>query len=202
MSMMDYATRTHPRNLHDVLPSGSTPLERGIVYAYDGQPTPTVIETINDYDRLDARLLDVVAYGLNVDVWSSAWPESIKRQMLKSARSVQAKKGTLAAIRATLQAMGQGDAQILERVGARHWDDGECWDNRCIWGDVQSGWALFAIRLKQPVTDAHGKLIIEAVSAAKPIRCHLVYLDFAGNQLRWDSEQRWDTGFTWDIIAA
>ena len=198
----DYARRNHPRELHQVLPSGSTALERAIVYAYDGQPTPTVIENLSDVDVADARLLNHLAYGANVDAWSSNWNESLKRAALRNAHAIQARKGTVWAVREALKALGQGDAQIIERVAARYYDSGDQWDARLIWDDEAPDWATFAIRLRQPVTDAQGRLIIDAVSAVKPARCHLIYIDFAADLLRWDSGQKWNSGFTWDIIAA
>ena len=198
----DYARRNHPRELHQVLPSGSTALERAIVYAYDGQTVPTVIENLSDVDAADARLLNHLAYGANVDTWSSNWNESLKRAALRNAHAIQSRKGTVWAVREALKALGQGDAQIIERVAARYYDRDDQWDAGLIWDDEAPDWGTFAIRLRQPVTDAQGRLIIDTVSAVKPARCHLIYIDFATDLLRWDSGQKWNSGFTWDIIAA
>lgn len=196
-----YATRALPRTLHQVLPSGSTVLERALVNAYDAQPIPTVIEQLNDLDRIDARLLNAIAYKLNVDAWSSAWSDAVKRAYLKNAVKIQAKKGTVWAVKETLKALGQGDAVIIERVGSRFWDSGDRWDAGYIWGEQQH-WATFALRLTQRVTQAQGQVIINAISAVKPARCHLVYIDWANDDLRWDSGVRWDSGNTWDLVLA
>lgn len=201
MSAVDYSTRAYPRTLDQLLPSVSTSLERAIVYAYDGQPPPMVIEQLHDIDTVDARLLDVLAYGLNVDSWSSNWSDALKRSVLHSAKLVQSRKGTVWAVREVLKAMGQGDAEIIERVKARFWDSGDRWNSGLIWDEGSPDWATFAVRLRQPVSDAQGRLIIEAVSAVKPVRCHLLYIDFATEQLRWDSGQKWNSGYTWDLIA-
>ena len=118
----DYARRDHPRNLHHILPSGSTVLERAIVDAYDAQTVPTVIENLSDVDVADTRLLNHLAYGANVDAWSSNWNESIKRAALRNAHAIQARKGTVWAVREALTAMGQGDSEIIERVQRRRYD--------------------------------------------------------------------------------
>jgi phage tail P2-like protein len=199
MTQHAYPTRNHPRNLHTVLPSGSTALEHDLVDAYDAQPVPVVIPTLKDPDTIPAPLLPYAAYERSVDTWSDNWPESTKRAMLKTARLIQARKGTVWAVREVLKAMGQGASQIIERVSGRRWDDGVHWDDRYQW---DGHWATFAIILAQPVTAAHGKLIIEAISAVKPARCHLIRLDLTANPLRWDAQYEWDTNYTWDTIEA
>ena len=202
VSAPDFAIRGLNNELHTALPAGSTPLERALVKAITSLPRPVVIEQINDYEKVDARLLNIVAYGLNVDAWSSSWPESIKRAALKTAREIQSKKGTVWAVREVLKALGQGDAEIIERIGAQRWVRGAKFDEKFIWGDEQNGWATFAIRLKQPVTEAQGRLIIDAVSAVKRASAHLIYVDWASTPLRWDELRRWDSGYTFDLISA
>lgn len=191
--------RNHPRNLSIALPSGSSDLERHLVDAYDAQVTPALIEHLKNPDECPVELLPFLAYEYSVDTWSDDWPESIKRGMIKSARAIQARKGTVWAVRETLKAMGQGASKIIERVGGRRWDEGLKWDTRYQW---DGHWATFAIVLAQPVTAAHGKLIIEAISAVKPARCHLIRLDLTANPLRWDAHYEWDTNYTWDTIEA
>ena len=202
VSAPDFAVRALSNELHTALPAGSTPLERALVKAITGLPRPVVIEQINDYEKVDARLLNIVAYGLNVDAWSSSWPESIKRAALKTAREIQSKKGTVWAVREVLKALGQGDAEIIERIGAQRWDGGAKFDEKFIWGGEQNGWATFAIRLKQPVSETQGRLIIDAVSAVKRASAHLIYVDWSAAQLRWDELRRWDSGYTFDLISA
>ena len=202
VSAPDFAIRGLNNELHTALPAGSTPLERALVKAITSLPRPVVIEQINDYEKIDARLLNIVAYGLNVDAWSSSWPESIKRAALKTAREIQSKKGTVWAVREVLKALGQGDAEIIERVQRRRYDDGNRFDAGLIWSDSANQWATFAIRLKQPVTEAQGRLIIDAVSAVKRASAHLLYVDWATAQLRWDMQLYWDSGYTFDLISA
>ena len=202
VSAPDFAIRGLNNELHTALPAGSTPLERALVKAITSLPRPVVIEQINDYEKVDARLLNIVAYGLNVDAWSSSWPESIKRAALKTAREIQSKKGTVWAVREVLKAIGQGDAEIIERIGAQRWDGGAKFDEKFIWGGEQNGWATFAIRLKQPVSETQGRLIIEAVNSVKRASAHLLYVDWASTPLRWDELRRWDSGYTFDLISA
>ena len=61
MNAPAYATRALPRNLHYVLPGNATVLEQSLVYAYDAQRLPVLIEQINDADKVDVRLLSAVA---------------------------------------------------------------------------------------------------------------------------------------------
>ena len=194
---MTMPARALPRNLHTVLPTNSSPLERALVYAYDGQPLPVLIPRLKDPATCPVEYLPVLAYEYSVDVWSNTWPETIKRAVIKSARAIQARKGTIWAMKETLKTLGQGGAQIMERIGGRHWDDGAKWDSRVQW---DGSWAMFAIQLSQPVTTAQGNLIIDAVSAVKPTHTHLMFLDMTAAPLRWDSAAHWDEGYTWDII--
>lgn len=197
-----YATRTLPRSLHHVLPSNATVLEQSLVYAYDAQRLPVLIEQINDADKVDVRLLSAVAYGLGVDYWSSDWSESVRRTVLKTTRDIQAHKGTMWAIREVLKAVGQGGAEIIERVQRRRYGDGSHFGEGLMYSGAANQAGTFAIRLKQPVTEAHGRLIIDAVSAVKPTARHLLYIDWARNNLRWGSGLRWGGGFTWGLIKA
>ena len=200
MSLTTYAARAHPRTLHTVLPSGSSALECAMVYAYDAQPVPTVIERLADYGKVDARLLSSVAYGLNIDAWSTQWSEAVQRAALQSAREIQARKGTPWAVQQVLKALGQGDATIIENVKSRRWGDGARWgDDGLMWGGAHN-WDAFAIRLSQPVTDAHGRLIIDAVNSVKRASARLVYIDWAENPLRWGDQIKWGSGYTWGLI--
>lgn len=202
MSAPNYAARNHSRTLHSVLPSGSTALERAMVYAYDAQPVPTVIEQLADYGKVDAHLLAAVAFSLNIDAWSSRWTESVKRAALHSARAIQARKGTPWAVMQVLKALGQGDAKIIERIKARRWGDGTKWGtDGAMWGDGHR-WDAFAIRLSQPVTAAQARLIINSVNAVKRKSARLVFIDYAENPLRWGDAVRWDSGYTWGIVNA
>lgn len=202
MSTPNYAARNHLRTLHTVLPSGSTTLERAMVYAYDGQPVPIVIEQLAYFGKVDAHLLSAVAYGQNIDAWSTNWNEQMQREALRNTRAIQARKGTPWAIMQVLKSMGQGDAKILERIKARRWGDGTRWGtDGAIWGDGH-GWSAFAIRLSQTVTDVQARLIINAVNSVKRKSARLVFIDYAENPLRWGDAVRWDSGYTWGIVNA
>jgi hypothetical protein len=144
-------------------------------------------------------LLAIMAYERNADAWSDAWPVDTKRNMLKAARAIQARKGTVGAVRDVLKAMGQGSAVIIERIGGRRWDDGAAYDTDYQW---DGSWATFAVQLSQPVTSAQGALIIDAINAAKRTSAHLLWLDMSANPLKWDANYCFDTGYTWDIISA
>lgn len=202
MSVPNYATRNHPRTLHTILPSGSTTLERAMVDAYDAQPVPIVIEQLADYGNVDVHLLSAVAYGLNIDAWSTNWTEQMQREALRNARVIQARKGTPWAIMQVLKAMGQGDAKIIERVKSRCWGDGTKWGtDGAIWGGAHK-WNVFAIRLSQQVTEAQARLIINAVNAVKRKSARLVYIDWTENPLRWGDAVRWGSGYTWGSVNA
>lgn len=195
----NYPVRPNPRNLHTVLPAGSTPLEHDLVDAYDAQIMPLLIPTLKDPDTCPEPLLAIMAYERNADAWSDAWPVATKRSMLKAARTIQARKGTVGAVRDVLKAMGQGAAVIVERIGGRRWDDGAAYDTNHQW---DGSWATFAVQLSQPVTAAQGALIIDAINAAKRTSAHLLWLDMSANPLTWDANYCFDKGYTWDIISA
>ena len=201
MSALTYSVRPHPRTLHTVLPSGSTTLERALVYAYDAQPVPTVIEGLNDALAIDTRLLDAMAYARSADNWQISWTDAEKREQLARALSIQARTGTLWAMREVLRNIGQGDAEIVERVGEVYFDGDTDWDDGLsMYDDDGDGWAKYAIILKTQVTDSVARWIIDAVQRVAPARCHLTAIVWGTAIVVFDADFNFDSDYTFEAV--
>lgn len=198
---VNYSQREHPRTLHNVLPSGSTTLEKAMVYAYDGQPVPTVIECLNNTQTINANLLDAMAFARNADNWQTSWTEAEKRDYLTRARAIQARKGTLWAMYEVLRTIGQGDAQIIERVGEVFFDDETQYDDGIsMFDDDGDGWAKYAIILKTQVTDTMARWIIYAVQQVEPARCDLTEIVWGTAVVVFDADYTFDSDYTFEAV--
>lgn len=80
---------------------------------------PTVIVTIWNPVTCPTALLPWLAQGVSVDVWSDAWSEATKRQVIAASPMVHRLKGTLGAVRRALAAFD------LETRIVEWWQDGE-----------------------------------------------------------------------------
>jgi phage tail P2-like protein len=90
-----------------LLPPNATDLERRVesVTARLGA-VPVPVDTLFDPYRCPAPLLPWLAWALSVDKWNSAWPESIKREVIAKSVGVHVKKGTVGAVKRALASMG------------------------------------------------------------------------------------------------
>lgn len=177
---------SYERNLHKALPSGSSKIERGMVYAFDTPPHERVIPLLWDVDECPLGLLPWLAWALNVDTWSSDWPESYKRQVIRNAQTIQAIKGTIGAVKQALTDLGHGSAQVFERVGGgRYYGTGDTYGNpadQFNYGDAAL-WATFAVKLFSPISIEQAKLIIARLDSVKRACVHLVALDFSSTPI-------------------
>ena len=177
MSQVSYATRNYPRNLHTVLPSGSTPLEHAIVYAYDGQPVPTVIENLNDADKTDARLLNALAYQRNVEYWSMGASEQTKRAIIKESVQLHRIKGTVYSVRRALDLMGVSTKITEWWQMSPKGEPGTFSIDLMVGGGFESQEVLSKTRIEQVI---HAVQYWKPVSRGFSFRVGLWY----GNQLR------------------
>lgn len=195
---------TYDRHLHQTLPSGSSKLERGMVYAFDTPPHERVIPKLWDVDHCPLQLLPWLAWSLNVDTWTSDWPESYKRQILRNAQEIQAIKGTIGAVKQALADLGHGSAQVFERVnGGRFYGEGDTYSdtvNSFNYGDAGM-WATFSVKLFSPISIAQGSLIIARLDSVKRACVHLINLDFSSAPLMYGStNMHYDDQYTYGVI--
>ena len=93
--------------MSDLLPPGSTPLERAIDGAsarLDELDVP--VRDLWNPHRCPLALLPWLAWALGVETWSPDWPAAVKRQACAEAFEVHREKGTAAALRRILRLIG------------------------------------------------------------------------------------------------
>lgn len=90
-----------------ILPPQSTPLERGAEYAaarIDEIPTP--LGSLWSIEDCPERLLPWLAWTVGVAEWDHDWPVETKRRVIAAAHEVHRKRGTPAAVKRLLDAIG------------------------------------------------------------------------------------------------
>lgn len=93
--------------VQSLLPGNSTQLEQLAAQGLaEIQRVPIPIRQLWNPDLCPGRLLPFLAWAFSVDRWSQAWPESAKRNAIKSAYFIHAKKGTIGALRRVVEPLG------------------------------------------------------------------------------------------------
>ncbi|WP_336867772.1 phage tail protein I [Sphingomonas sanguinis] len=150
-----------------LLPPNATPLERALeagVARISAIDTP--IDTLLDPERIAARWLPWLAWGLSVDAWDSAWPEATKRQAVAESIALHRMKGTRASVDLILSRI-DGLARVIE------------------WHEDRERLPPHAFEIEIPLVTVAGAAggaraqaaivddIIAAVDRVKPLREHL-----------------------------
>lgn len=91
--------------MKSLLPLNSTQLERAIEAAID-ETTEVPLRTLYNPDTCPAHLLYQLAWAWSVDRWDEAWPEEIKRSVIRASFFVHAHKGTIGALRRVVEPFG------------------------------------------------------------------------------------------------
>ncbi|MGQ3318623.1 phage tail protein I [Pseudomonas brassicacearum subsp. neoaurantiaca] len=91
--------------MKSLLPLNSTQLERAIEAAID-ETTEIPLRTLYNPDTCPAHLLYQLAWAWSVDRWDEAWPEEVKRSVIRSSFYVHAHKGTIGALRRVVEPFG------------------------------------------------------------------------------------------------
>ncbi len=91
--------------MKSLLPLNSTQLERAIEVATD-EVTQVPLKTLYNPDTCPAHLLYQLAWAWSVDRWDEAWPEEVKRSVIRSSFYVHAHKGTIGALRRVVEPFG------------------------------------------------------------------------------------------------
>ncbi|WLG99723.1 phage tail protein I [Pseudomonas beijingensis] len=91
--------------MKSLLPLNSTQLERAIEAAI-GETTEIPLRTLYNPDTCPAHLLYQLAWAWSVDRWDEAWPEEVKRSVIRSSFYVHAHKGTIGALRRVVEPFG------------------------------------------------------------------------------------------------
>ncbi|CAI1706860.1 MULTISPECIES: phage tail protein I [Serratia] len=93
--------------MNSLLPSGSSPLERRAAEACAGiSDLNTPLRDLWNPDRCPVKFLPYLAWAFSVDRWDEKWTAAEKRKAVKDAFYIHRRKGTIAAIRRVIEAMG------------------------------------------------------------------------------------------------
>ncbi len=171
--------------MSSLLPPNATALERALegTSARVGEIPVGVVRTLWDPWSCPVELLPWLAWSVSVDDWDDAWPEATKRAVIAASYDVHSIKGTPAAIRRALQAIGLARVKIEEGRPILYADGswiangsevlhGRHWALFSVMADLGMGAGLDAARIAQ---------IKRVIARAKNVRSHLYALTFAVN---------------------
>lgn len=135
-----------------------------------GVPLP--INALWDTDKCPASLLPWLAWAMGVGAWSEDWPESVKREVIRSALDVLRRKGTITSIRRAISSAGFGDATLVEgTIGST--------PSASVPGYQPTNlWACYKFALSKPISNAQAAEVRTILSHTAPARCNLAELGF------------------------
>ena len=148
-----------------LLPPNATQLERALEAATARiSDVPVPLRALWNPDTCPVDLLPYLAWALSIDVWSSDWPETVKRERIRRAIPIQRRKGTARSVRDVVEALGGV-------VAMREW-----------WETTPRGEPhTFALTLSlngqggAPATAAYVDSVITDIRRTKPARSHFFF---------------------------
>lgn len=150
--------------MSSLLPPNATAQERAIEAVLERvADVPVPVRAIWSPDDCPAALLPWLAWTFSVDGWENSWTEQQKRDSIKAAYYVHSRKGTAAAMRAALAALGLG-LVVVE------------------WFEDSPQGPPYTFRVKLdidqvPASQADLQRAAAVISNAKNLRSHLAGLD-------------------------
>ena len=96
------------RDLQTLLPENATALERAVDTAFGAyvSDAPVVVPTLWDADKCPEHLLGYLAWAVGVEEWDTQWPEETKRNAIREAPMINARRGTMWAVQRVLRNAG------------------------------------------------------------------------------------------------
>ncbi|HCT8182436.1 TPA: phage tail protein I [Klebsiella pneumoniae] len=92
---------------NSLLPPGSSALERRLAQACSGISDLNVpLRDLWNPWKCPAKFLPYLAWAFSVDRWEETWTETAKRQAVSDAFWIHQRKGTVAAVRRVIEALG------------------------------------------------------------------------------------------------
>jgi len=123
---------------------------------------PVLNGTTWNPDTIPAHLLPWLAWAMSVDTWNPAWPESVKRQVIRMSFAVHRIKGTIGALELAL------DALQLDGVAVTEWFQ-NAQNPYTFWVDVELS--------TRGLSDAETTEITAVIDRTKNVRSHLSQLN-------------------------
>lgn len=182
-----------------LLPKNATALERAFSVAAGRFNPPAVVPSLWNPATCPAAVLPFLAWALSVDEWDHGWPIEKKRAVIAAARAIHQKKGTPLAVRTSLAALGQPDADLIERADCLR-RDGSAMRNGLRRRFGQAGWPTFRIVLKQPITVDQAFQIQRLLESTKRNCVKLLSIDYSQAALRRNGAARRNGAYTRGIV--
>lgn len=93
--------------MNSLLPPGSSALERRLAQACSGISDLNVpLRDLWNPWKCPAKFLPYLAWAFSVDRWEETWAETAKRQAVSDAFWIHQRKGTVAAVKRVIEALG------------------------------------------------------------------------------------------------
>jgi len=188
-------------SMTSVLPPASTPIERTADAVAEQRLArmPAIVTSLWNADTCPAPLLPYLAIALSVDEWNDGWGVDKKRAVIKESRYIHQHKGTPAAIRRALTAIGQPDATIIER-GDYVFRDGTRVRDATHQRQGQGGWATYRVILSQPTTIDQAYQIKRLLAAVQRNCITLTAIDYRQAALRRNGVAIRDATWTRGVV--
>lgn len=162
-----------------LLPSASTALERTVdrMAAERISALPAVVASLWNAETCPENVLPWLAMAMSVDEWNEEWGVDKKRAVIAESRLIHQQKGTPAAIRRALTAIGQPDAVIIER-GDYVRRDATITRDGTHQRQGAGGWATYRIVLSRPTTIVQAQQIKRLLAAVQRNCIVLTAIDY------------------------
>lgn len=146
-----------------VLPPNASPLERAIEQGFQERPLPVPLRDIWYADTCPAALLPWLAYALSIDTWSADWPESVKRERVRTAIDIQRRKGSVKSVRDVVAVFG-GQLAMTE------------WWQTTPKGTPHTFDIILTLGAGAGASGDYVETVIEEVRRTKPARSHFEFV--------------------------
>lgn len=150
-------------NTPSLLPPKATELERALEQAMARMGNvPTPLRDLWNPDTCPAHLLPWLAWSLSLDSWQPYWPESVKRERIRSAVEIQRRKGTAKSVRDVVRSFGSS-------LALREW-----WQLEPK-GTPHTFEVVLTLGAGVPNTAEFQNDVIAEIERTKPVRSHFTF---------------------------
>ncbi|MEY4953704.1 MAG: hypothetical protein RL299_2128 [Pseudomonadota bacterium] len=170
------------------LPQSSGRAEKALAAgALAASDIPITVDQLWNPLTCPAAVLPWLAWALSVDDWDQTWTEATQREVIAASFEVHRRKGTPAAIKAQLLAMGYGNATLIEdwqlpRLGSLvallGGDDGL--GGEWVLGPSDPNWADYWVEIMVPIRRRDADALAVRLASVAPARCRLRSITLTG----------------------
>lgn len=182
-----------------LLPRNATSFERALSLAAARFSPARIVPTLWNAGACPAELLPWLAWALSVDEWDHGWSVEKKRAVISASIAIHQRKGTPGAIRTALAALGQPDAEIIERADCIYHNGAAVRDGTHRRRGL-GGWPTFRVVLKRPVTVDQAQQIQRLLGSVKRNCVELLAIDYSQAALRRNGLHVRDGAYTRGVV--